>query len=91
MNNLLYWHLHFHLKNIFALKKSSTFANLLKEKPVNWFAIAQMWEKHLKNKEILIKGTAYFWDSFQFVLVQINHGKFLRKWSINSKWIIPNN
>ena len=55
-----------------------------------------MWEKHLKNKEILIKGTAYLfeislWDSFQFLLGQINHRKFLRKWSINSKWIIPNN
>ena len=34
------------------LKKSSTFANLLMEKPGNWFAIAKMWEKHLK-KEIL--------------------------------------
>ena len=35
MNNYLYSHLHLHLKNIFALKKSSTFANLLMEKPDN--------------------------------------------------------
>ena len=27
------------------------------EKPGNWFAIAKMWEKHLK-KEILRKGPA---------------------------------
>ena len=29
MNNRLYLHLYLHLKNIFTLKKSSTFANLL--------------------------------------------------------------
>ena len=33
MNNHLYSHLH--LKNIFKLKKSSMFANLLMEKPGN--------------------------------------------------------
>ena len=30
-----------HLKNIFAFKKSPIFANLLMEKPGNWFAIAK--------------------------------------------------
>ena len=35
MNNLSYSHLYLHLKNIFTLKKSSTFANVLKEKPGN--------------------------------------------------------
>ena len=48
------------------------------EKPDNWFAIANMWEKHLKKKEILKKGPASLhkispWDSFQFLLVQIKH------------------
>ena len=33
-----------HLKNIFILKKFSTFANLLMKKPANWFAIAKKWE-----------------------------------------------
>ena len=28
------------------------------EKPGNWFALAKMWEKLLKNKEILRKGPA---------------------------------
>ena len=28
------------------------------EKPGDWFAIAKMWEKHLRNKEILRKGPA---------------------------------
>ena len=41
---------------IYTLKKSSTFAYLLMEKPGNWFAIAKMWEKHLKKKDILRKG-----------------------------------
>ena len=35
MNNRLYRHLCLHLKNIFTLKKYTTFANLLMEKPVN--------------------------------------------------------
>ena len=43
---------------IYTLKKSSTFANLLMEKPGNWFATAKMWEKHLKKREILRKGPA---------------------------------
>ena len=48
------------------------------EKPDNWFAIAKMWEKHLKKKEILKKEPASLhkispWDSFQFLLVQIKH------------------
>ena len=33
MKNCLYSHLYLQLKNIFTLKKSSTFANLLMEKP----------------------------------------------------------
>ena len=35
MNNRLYPHLYLHLKNIFTLKKSSTLANPLMEKPGN--------------------------------------------------------
>ena len=35
MNNRLYSHLYLHLKKIFTLKKSSTFDNLLMEKPGN--------------------------------------------------------
>ena len=42
MNNRLYSHLYLHLKNIFILKKRSTFANFLMEKPVNSFAIANI-------------------------------------------------
>ena len=35
MNYRLYSHFYLHLKNIFTLKKASTFANLLMEKPGN--------------------------------------------------------
>ena len=35
MNNHLHSHLYLHLKNVFTLKKYSTFANLLMEKPGN--------------------------------------------------------
>ena len=42
MNNRLYSYLYFYLKNIFTLKKSSAFANLLIGKPGNLFAIAKM-------------------------------------------------
>ena len=35
-------HLHLHLGNIFTLKRSSTFANLLMEKPGNSFAIVKI-------------------------------------------------
>ena len=35
MNKRLYSHLYLHLKNKYTLKKSSTFANLLIEKPGN--------------------------------------------------------
>ena len=57
---------------IYTIKKSSTFAKLLIEKPGNWFAIAKMWEKHLK---ILRKGPAsllrfYFGTVFSFCLRQ---------------------
>ena len=78
MNNRLYSHLYLHLKSIFTWKKSSTFANLLMEKPGKWFATVKMREKHLKNEEILRKELAsllknLLWNSFQFLLVQINH------------------
>ena len=42
MNNRLYSHLHLQLKNIFKSKKFPRFANLLMEKPDNWFAIAEV-------------------------------------------------
>ena len=42
MNNRLYSHLYLHLENIFTLKKSSAFANLLMEKPGNRFVIAKI-------------------------------------------------
>ena len=50
----------------------------LLEKPGNWFATAKIWEEYLKKKEILRKGPASLykislWNSFQFLLVQINH------------------
>ena len=35
MKNFLYSHLYLQLKNIFTLKKSSTFADVLLEKPGN--------------------------------------------------------
>ena len=35
---------------MFTLKKSSPSANLPMEKPGDWFAMAKMWEKHLKKK-----------------------------------------
>ena len=35
MNNRLYSHVYLHLKNIFTLKKLSTFANIMIEKPGN--------------------------------------------------------
>ena len=48
------------------------------EEPVKWFAIAKMWEKHVKEKEILWKGPTCLlknslWEGFQFLLVEINH------------------
>ena len=48
----------FRLKNIFTFKKLISFANLLIEKPGNWFAIAKMWEKCLKKKNKLTNGPA---------------------------------
>ena len=53
MNNRLYSYLYLHLTNIFILKESSIFANLLMEKPGTCFALAKMWGKHLEKKEIL--------------------------------------
>ena len=40
----------FESKIYIYIKKSSTFANLLMEKPGDWFAIAKMWKKHPKEK-----------------------------------------
>ena len=60
MNDHLYSHLfiiNLRLKNIFKLKDSTTFANLLMEKPGNWIAIAKKSE-HSKKKEILRKVSA---------------------------------
>ena len=42
MNNCLYTHLYLYFKNVLTLKKSSTFPNLLMEKPGNRYAIAKM-------------------------------------------------
>ena len=42
MNNRLYSHLYLQLRNIFKFKKFPRFANLLMEKPDNWFAIAEV-------------------------------------------------
>ena len=47
---------------IYTLKKSSTFANLLMEKPGNWFAIAKMWEILRKGPASLLRfysGTVF--------------------------------
>ena len=76
MNNLLSSHLYLHLKSIYTLKKSCSFANLLMGEPSNSFALETMREKHLKKNESLRKGPASLlkmslWDSFQFLLVQI--------------------
>ena len=56
MNNVLYSQLFTFKKDIY-IKKPSTFANLLIEKPGNWFAVAKMRERHLNKKENLKKGT----------------------------------
>ena len=78
MNKRLHSHLYFHLKNIFTLKISSTVAKLLMEKPSNWIRYSKNVGKNLKMKEILRKEPASLlkislWDSFQFLLVEINH------------------
>ena len=62
------------LKNTSRLKKSSTLANPLTEKPGYLFAIAKIRGEHVKRKEIVRKGPASLlkmslWDSFQFLLV----------------------
>ena len=74
MNYRLYSHLYLHLKDIYIKKDPSH----LLEKPDNWFALAKMWEKHLKKKEILRNGPGYLhkislWDSFQFSFMQIKN------------------
>ena len=48
------------------------------EKPSNWIRYSKNVGKNLKMKEILRKEPAYLlkislWDSFQFLLVEINH------------------
>ena len=96
MNNRLYSHLYLHSKNTLTLKKFSTFTNWLMEKPGNWYAIAKMWEKHLKKRGIIRNGRTCLLkislrDSFQFLLVQITITWFLRKWNIDSKGVIQNN
>ena len=75
------------------IKKNSTIANLLMEKPGNWFIIAKIWETYLDNKKMLRKGPVTSlkitrWDSFQFLLAQT---WFLHKRKIDSKWVFPNN
>ena len=40
MNNRSFTHLYLYWKNLFRIKKSTAFANLLMEKPDNWFSIA---------------------------------------------------
>ena len=76
MKNCLYSHLYLQLKSIFTLKKSFPFANLLIQKPDNWFAIVKI-KKITWRNQILIKGSTSLlknslWDSFQFLLVQIS-------------------
>ena len=67
-----------YLKNIFTLKKILHISYATGGESRYWFATAKIWEKHLNQKEILRKIHApltkiSFWDSFQFLLVQINH------------------
>ena len=56
----LHSYLYLHLKNIFIKKKLSTFANLLMEKSGDWFGIAKMSEKYLKQKKVLGKGLYFY-------------------------------
>ena len=93
INSRLYSHIYLHSKNTHTLKKSSTLATLKMEKQANWFVVAEMWEKHLEKKRVLIKAPASLlkislWDGFHFLLVQT---WFLCKWNIDSEWVIPNN
>ena len=48
--NFSYSDLYLQLKYIFAFKKSSTFANLLMERPGNLFATIKMWKSTRKRK-----------------------------------------
>ena len=57
MNYLLNSHLYLHLKNIFALKKSSTFANLLIKKPLICYS-KNVRKTRVKKPDILRKGPA---------------------------------
>ena len=58
------------------------------EKPGHWFAIAKMWEKHLKRKEILRKGPNLyleFHSGTAFIPAYANQPPwFLCKHKINS-------
>ena len=84
-----------HLKNIFTLKKSSTFANLLMEKP----GIDLLWQKcekntrrkkkfQEKNQHLYLKF--YSGTVFSFCLCK-STSSFLRKQNIDPKWVIPIN
>ena len=96
MNNRKYFNqIHINIKKSFILKKSSTSSNLLEEKPINWFAIAKIWEIYLKRKETLIKGlTCLFkislWNGFPFLYVQINQLVSLYV-EHQLQWVITNN
>ena len=72
MKNCLWSHLYLQLKNRFTLKKSSTYANLTMGKPGNRFTMINTEKKNnLRNGSAsLLKNS--LWDSFQFLLVQIN-------------------
>ena len=66
----------FTTKKYIYIKKTSTFANLLMEKPGNWFTIVKMW-RNTQKKNIFRKRSAsllknLLLDSFQFLLGQIN-------------------
>ena len=96
IKNCLYWHLYLQLRNIFTLKRSSTFANLLMEKPVNWFATVKMWKKKTQNKKNLYLKNLHLYlknhsgTVFSSCLCK-STSWFLRKRNIDSKRVIPNN
>ena len=81
---------------IYTLIKSSTFADLLMEKPGNWFAIPKMWEKRLKKNEIWRKGPAsllrlYCGTVFSFCLCKpgfsISGTSIPNGWNPNNQWV----
>ena len=79
-----------HLKNMFTLKKSSRFAYLLMEKPDNWFAIVKKWTRKT-FKEMYLHLYLRFGSGTVFSFCLCKSSKwFLRKWIIDSKWVISN-